>query len=214
MTPDNPFLQALLADPDDDTLRLALADWLDENDQSARAEFVRVQVELARGVLDRDRRWHLELRQRDLLIAHDAEWVAPLAQVLGCKPGQWGGWVFRRGFVEYFNLPAAVVNKHGTKLAQLTPVRELFLRPCTPDDLIAFCAQPWVRVVSALHLPDVSLTAPVVNALVRCPYLIDLCRLVVEAGTVPAQWRERFEKRFAGVLEPPSEGWTFRRTQP
>src|SRR4051812_28174157 len=106
MTPDNPFLRALLAEPDDDTLRLATADWLDENDQPARAEFVRVQVELARGVEDRDRRRHLELRQRDLLVAHDAEWVAPLAKVLGLKKGQWGGWVFRRGFAEYFRLPA------------------------------------------------------------------------------------------------------------
>src|SRR5258708_5129295 len=92
MTPDNPFLQALLANPDDDTLRLALADWLDENVQPERAEFIRIQIELARGVSDQRRRWHLEARQRDLLVAHDAEWVAPRARVLECKPGQWGGW--------------------------------------------------------------------------------------------------------------------------
>ena len=117
-----------------------------ERDQPARAEFVRVQIELARGVPDRDRRQFLELRQRDLLVAHDAEWVAPLAKVLGRKPGEWGGWVFRRGFVEYFNLPATVVNTHGAQLAKLTPVRELFLRPCNPTHVVALCREhlPWV----------------------------------------------------------------------
>src|SRR5690349_20661730 len=107
MSPDNPLLRALLAQPDDDTLRLAMADWLDENDQPARAEFIRVQIELTRGVEELDRRRHLELRQRDLLLAHEAEWVRPLAEVLDCGPGQWGGWMFRRGFVEYFHLPVA-----------------------------------------------------------------------------------------------------------
>lgn len=139
MTPDNPFLQALLAEPEDDTLRLAMADWLDENEQPERAEFIRVQIELARGVPDRPRRCQLELRQRDLLIAHDKEWVAPLAKVLQCKPGQWGGWVFRRGFVEYFNLPTRVINKRGGELAKLTPVRGLFLRPCNAADVITLC---------------------------------------------------------------------------
>src|SRR4051812_29872585 len=100
MSPDNPFLRALLADPDDDTLRLAMADWLDENDQTPRAEVLRAQVDPARGVEARARRDRLEVRQRDLLLAHEAAWVRPLAEVLRCKPGEWGGWVFRRGFVE------------------------------------------------------------------------------------------------------------------
>jgi uncharacterized protein (TIGR02996 family) len=42
------LLKAILADPDDDTPRLVYADWLDENGEPARAEFVRVQVELAK----------------------------------------------------------------------------------------------------------------------------------------------------------------------
>ena len=141
MTPDNLFLQALLAEPDDDTLRLAMADWLDENDQPERAEFIRVQIELARGVSDRAHLRELELRQRDLLIAHDKEWVAPLARVLQCKPGQWGGWVFRRGFAEYFNLPARVINKRGGELAKLTPVRELFLRFHAPRRISSPCVR-------------------------------------------------------------------------
>ena len=67
MSPDNPFLRALLAQPDDDTLRLAMADWLDENDDPARAEFIRVQVELARGSRSASGGTSLEKRQAELL---------------------------------------------------------------------------------------------------------------------------------------------------
>jgi uncharacterized protein (TIGR02996 family) len=201
MTPDNPFLRALLAEPDDDILRLAMADWLDENDQPGRAEFVRVQVELARGVPDRDRRRRLELRQRDLLVAHDAEWVAPLAKVLGLRKGQWGGWVFRRGFVEYFHLPAAVVNAHGGKLAQLTPVRELFLRPCTSGNVVALCRKPWLASVTHLYLEGANLTPPGGLALLNSPYLTRLRVLRCATVQLPADDSDRFTRRFGPMLK-------------
>ncbi len=47
--PDWPaFLAAIVADPDDDTVRLVAADFLDENGHADRAAFIRVQVALAR----------------------------------------------------------------------------------------------------------------------------------------------------------------------
>jgi uncharacterized protein (TIGR02996 family) len=42
------LLAAIRAQPDEDTPRLVFADWLEENDEPARAEFIRAQVELAR----------------------------------------------------------------------------------------------------------------------------------------------------------------------
>jgi len=42
------FLRAILEAPDDDGPRLVYADWLEERGEEARAEFIRVQVELAR----------------------------------------------------------------------------------------------------------------------------------------------------------------------
>ena len=35
------FLQAIAEEPADDTSRLVFADWLEEHDQPARAEFIR-----------------------------------------------------------------------------------------------------------------------------------------------------------------------------
>lgn len=42
------FLSAIVREPADDTARLVYADWLDEQGEADRAEFIRVQVELAR----------------------------------------------------------------------------------------------------------------------------------------------------------------------
>lgn len=42
------LLKAVCERPDDDLPRLVAADWLDENGESARAEFVRVQIEMAK----------------------------------------------------------------------------------------------------------------------------------------------------------------------
>lgn len=201
MTPDNPFLQALLAQPEDDTLRLAMADWLDENDEPPRAEFIRVQIELARGADDRDRRRTLEFRQRDLLMAHEREWVAPLAEVLQCKKGQWGGWVFRRGFVEYFHLPAAVINKHGAQLARLTPVRELFLRPCNSLIVIALCRKPWLASVTHLYLEGVQLSALAALTLFDCPYLTNLRVLRYAGADLSRVGAKRFNQRFQHMLK-------------
>ncbi|MBA4065337.1 MAG: hypothetical protein C0501_16825 [Isosphaera sp.] len=177
MSPDDPFLRALLADPDDDTLRLALADWLDEHDDAPRAEFVRVQLELARGVVDRGRRCELEVRQRDLLVAHDADWVRPLAEVLGCRPGEWGGWVFRRGFVEYFRLEVDRLVAHGAALAALTPLRELTL--------------------------EGRLTEAAAEVLVAAPYL-DRLRGLYQADVrhLSRGVRRRFLRRFGAALRP------------
>src|SRR4051812_26377180 len=46
--PTNPALEAaIVAQPDEDTPRLAYADWLDEHADPDRAEFIRVQCRLA-----------------------------------------------------------------------------------------------------------------------------------------------------------------------
>ena len=43
-----PVRVAIIAHPDDDTPRLIFADWLEEKGDSARAEFIRVQIDRAR----------------------------------------------------------------------------------------------------------------------------------------------------------------------
>jgi uncharacterized protein (TIGR02996 family) len=198
MTPDNPLLKALLANPDDDTLRLAIADWCDENDQPARAEFIRVQVEFARGGEDRERRNHLEIRQRDLLVANEAEWVRPLWQVLAYRPEKWGGWVFRRGFVEYLRLRGDDFVYLGHRLAALTPLRELDFEGGVSGQLEMLCRQPWLRSVT--HMYGVHISDHIAEVLVACPYLSDLRHLEVVTCHLSEGVGKRFRRRFASAL--------------
>src|SRR5262245_37516528 len=90
----NALLAAIIADPSDDTARLAYADFLEEHDNPNRAEFIRTQVGLARlAVWDR-RAKVLRLRERVLLALHGERWRAELPQIAGVI---WGR--FERGFV-------------------------------------------------------------------------------------------------------------------
>ena len=48
MSDEDALLAAIAAHPEEDTPRLMYADWLDENGQSLRTEFIRVQIEVSR----------------------------------------------------------------------------------------------------------------------------------------------------------------------
>src|SRR5437879_6495073 len=76
------LLHAVLDNPGDDAVRLIFADWLEQQPDAAlntRGEFLRLQVELDSYLSDPSRRGPLEDRQRQLLAAHEAEWLGPLA---------------------------------------------------------------------------------------------------------------------------------------
>ena len=88
------FLDDIVANIDDDTPRLVYADWLMEDGQDDRAEFIRVQIELARLPSWDAARVPLLLRERELLKRHGEEWLAAVPAVEGAR---WEG--FRRGIV-------------------------------------------------------------------------------------------------------------------
>jgi uncharacterized protein (TIGR02996 family) len=72
MTDDSALLAAIRAAPADDAPRLVYADWLDEHGHPERAEFIRVQCELAR----RDDPALLR-REAELLAAHHDAFAGP-----------------------------------------------------------------------------------------------------------------------------------------
>jgi uncharacterized protein (TIGR02996 family) len=74
------FLTAIRAEPDDDVHRLVYADWLEDNGQPERGEFIRVQCELARGTASRERQRELIGREQTLRCKHEAEWLAPMRE--------------------------------------------------------------------------------------------------------------------------------------
>src|SRR5262245_26999725 len=92
---DSGFFEAILTDPDGDATRLVYADWLEENGQPGRAEFIRAQCALDSAGADDDIAAGLRGRQDELLDEHEMAWRAELPRLDGVD---WVG--FRRGFVE------------------------------------------------------------------------------------------------------------------
>jgi uncharacterized protein (TIGR02996 family) len=97
------LLAAIAAAPDDDLPRLVYADWLDENDRPLRAEFIRLQIEIAKKeTLPRaavNVFAHLWQRQQEILDDHRDELLGPLAGVVTQY-----NYEFRRGFLEQLTL--------------------------------------------------------------------------------------------------------------
>jgi uncharacterized protein (TIGR02996 family) len=104
---------AIRAHPDDDTPRLVYADWLQEHGDEPRAEFIRIQIELAQLGHDRrkgrKRRPIIEPREKALLAAHRYEWGAEFYRVMNTPPSapppaNWhpislANYSYRRGFL-------------------------------------------------------------------------------------------------------------------
>ena len=134
MTDQPGFLAAILDSPDDDTPRLVYADWLEENGQEARAEFIRVQCELARlegyeckcgglfacaGCARFIHRGGNSLRRRERELLADPA-VTPAQPHVSAV-------TWRRGFVESITCTAADWHRHGKAILAAQPVREVRL---------------------------------------------------------------------------------------
>jgi uncharacterized protein (TIGR02996 family) len=174
MSDNDALLQALLDAPDDDAPRLVYADWLEEHGEPERAEFIRVQIELANGLTTESRRDDLEAREQALLAEHEPAWVGPLA-------GWVGGWQFRRGFVEAVRVGLEALAGRAADLFATAPVRQVQLvgprdGPLTPDVARPLAAAPQLARLTALDCSQVPLTAEGVAVLLACPHLAPCAR--------------------------------------
>jgi uncharacterized protein (TIGR02996 family) len=135
------LLRAILDDPDDDTPRLVFADWLEEHDEGARAELIRLQCHLARLCHSADAPFESALEAGQLLPGLRQAFLAPLVALGLAECGgrfHYGGdtglvYYFRRGFVEDIEVFGAGAAQRFIEQAQrlfgLTPLRHLRFRP-------------------------------------------------------------------------------------
>ena len=116
------FLREIRNQPDDDQPRLVYADWLEENGDEPRAEFIRVQCELADPAIadNYDRRDDLFERQEELLQQHGSRWTEPI-DAFTMKS------VFNRGLIEFVSMKAEAFLKHGHILRKVGPVHSILL---------------------------------------------------------------------------------------
>jgi uncharacterized protein (TIGR02996 family) len=168
-THDPALLEAILADPDDDSPRLIYADWLDERGDADRAEFIRAQCALHGAPADDPRRPAWRGREAALLADHAAEWLGPLR-------GQFYLWAFRRGFLEEVTLNAPAFLDGTAALFRAAPVRLVRLLKATGVmDRLANC--PQLRRVAALHLTGCGVGNAGAAALADSPHVAGLVTL-------------------------------------
>jgi uncharacterized protein (TIGR02996 family) len=144
------LLRAIRDNPDEDTPRLMYADYLDEEGDAPRAEFIRVQIE--RGTLPETdpRRRALEDREHALLAEHERDWLG-----VAHDADELTEWEFARGFVNEVAASPVFMNGPGTDLCAAHPVRRWRVMSGQnnfPADLRESGQRPWCARLEALDL--------------------------------------------------------------
>ena len=204
------LLAAILAHPDEDTPRLAYADYLDEHGDAPRAEFIRAQIELAQhhgaephlldelGMAGPDgvpwmAHWrlsrtegHLELRNRadGLLRAHLAEWTTGLPAYT-TNANTRDGVTFRRGFVHRVRASLGPLMKSPAALWKHHPVESLWLERLDGAARPKVAACQHLAALRELTLGDPQYDAGRIEPFADCPHFANLRSLDLGyAGTV------------------------------
>jgi uncharacterized protein (TIGR02996 family) len=163
------LLQAILDYPNDDVPRLVYADWLEEHDDPARAEFIRAQVELASLPEGHPELDGLRKREQELWRAHGPRWRQVVA------PWLRGGVVFRRGFIDEFDgTIRAFFQEDESTFWRVAPARVLRLTWGHWADAEKLFASASRARVAALELREFRLDLPQVEMLLRGPRLLSL----------------------------------------
>ncbi len=187
------FLEAICAHPADDTARLVYADWLDENDRPARAEFIRAEIELAHTPPGTDederRRAVLFARRAALLKAHGPEWLAPFRPFAS-------GMSFGRGFVQAVDVSANTFLQHAETWFALTPLTRVKFTGCRVWDPTArsyswwtgpLFASPLLARLECIDLEALELNADDMGSLAAHPDLSRLRELVLADNDIRSE---------------------------
>jgi uncharacterized protein (TIGR02996 family) len=177
------FLDAICAQPDDDTARLVFADWLEENGDPDRAEFIRVEIELFHtppNTEDDERRRRVLLdRKAGLLKRRIKEWLAPFSP--WAKESS-----FERGFVQSLNVSANAFLQSAGQWYELTPLTRVRFTNCSVWDhgLMVWRAEtlfgsPHLSRLASMTIEQQGLTAGNLEPLASHPDLSRLRELVL-----------------------------------
>jgi uncharacterized protein (TIGR02996 family) len=183
-SPPRPELLALLrqvkATPDDETLRLVLADWLDEHGDAAdraRAALIRAEGEWRRRPYDPEDGTQRRLREQMQALerAYGSEWLGPLRQSgVKCK--------FVRGLVHLETNVGVVVawrNRAWPQTEAWAWVEWAKLVNGAPADIAKLAESPALGSLTTLELRAARPDPAAAAALAQSPHLGDLGRLEV-----------------------------------
>jgi uncharacterized protein (TIGR02996 family) len=171
MTTRASFLADILESPDDDGPRLGFADWLEDNGDSPRAEFIRARIDWARSPPDDPRRPALERRARELLAARGKGWLEEVPARARSDA------LFVRGFVMQIGATAREFLKGAPGLFRRVPVRSVTLRSATDPQVLAIASGGHLERLTELNLSRNGLTDASLQPLLSSPKLGPLTAL-------------------------------------
>jgi uncharacterized protein (TIGR02996 family) len=193
MTDEDALLAAIAANPDDDTVRLAYADFLEERGgevNAARAEYIRIQCERASGRGDRERRTMLLKRSMQLFQEFARAWFArdwPDAEEQAVT-----GYSFDRGFVDSVSMVRRGLRDadilritRSCPLLALIRTWGLSLNQIGDDGLRAIAECPRAARLRTLGLLGNPFTIRGLEALAASPHLGSLAELSIGYWVAP-----------------------------
>jgi uncharacterized protein (TIGR02996 family) len=226
MGDESALLKAIIAHPDEDTPRLAYADWLDENrpdevpspaaGPSSRAEYIRTQCRLATGAFDSPDYPELLEREQDLsdwLATHDPgpePRLAPLYHHDLFASDEWGN--FRRGFHEtlwfdaFGDSPEETLEELTDALDvafRQTPARTLSLEDAMAEEVVLLAGHPAFAQLRGLQLDGLieGDENEAVAAVAGSPHAAGLRRLSIDMPVGPEGFRALAGSRHLRNLE-------------
>lgn len=182
---DHEFIRQILADVDDDDPRLAYADWLEQQGDRYRAEFIRAQIDAARLGPRSPRRKKAAARAERLLKAHGDEWkfLPPTMDA--------GFGLYERGFPTQTGCELKSFPKEAAAIWQIAPVTRLDLYDLSaapwdadfkdswisPSSYAAVAAMPQLVHVRSLSVCECYIRAKHLKPLLASPHLTNLREL-------------------------------------
>jgi uncharacterized protein (TIGR02996 family) len=170
------FLADIIEHSDDDAPRLVFADWLSDQGDEDRAEFIRVQCRRARLPYNHPEQLSLGARQAEHLGRHEDVWRAELPRL---EDVAWQD--FTRGFVEtVFVGSVDAFLGNAPALFAAAPIRCLRIGSIDPPGACALALSPYLARLTELNLCNGSgLCGQGVAALARSPHLGHLAALLL-----------------------------------
>jgi uncharacterized protein (TIGR02996 family) len=188
---DHDFIRQILASPDDDAPRLAYADWLEQQGERDRAEFIRLQIAAARLPPQDPQRGEMVARASALLQAHQAECEALPPEIN--EVARVGS--FERGFPTWArcsntDFPEDIA-PHLPHLWRVAPIRQLELYDYNAASGDVDFTESWIRVenyqalanmpelvhVRSLSVAECAIRAKHLKPLLASPHLSNLREL-------------------------------------
>jgi uncharacterized protein (TIGR02996 family) len=173
MSTGDALLQAIIDEPDDDSLRLIYADWLHDHGQPERAEFIRVEIDLHARVQGRRPfvvNWldpeyqRLSARRDELYQRHRAAWFGSLASLVR-------SFTTVRGFVSSVDVTARQFVDRAGEIFAAAPTIETVWSTRLGGNVPAFAQRPELARVRCLAFFDATLGTRGLAMLCASPYL-------------------------------------------